>query len=291
MKDNKFATRRLKTSYVSTVVSISLVLFMLGLLAIVVLHARKLSNYVKENIELSVILKDENLKEVDITTLQKELDATKFVKSTRYVTKEEAAKKLQEDLGEDFVNFLGFNPLLASIEVHLNAEYANQDSLKKIEQNLLQNKMVREVFYQKSLVDLVNENIKTISLIILIFSGLLAVIAVALINNTIRLSLYSKRFLIRSMQLVGATQGFIRKPFLFKGMLHGLYGGIIAIFLLVGVLFIAQREMPELFQIEDVQLFLELFLAVIVTGVIISFASTFFAVRKYVRLKVDELYY
>ncbi len=290
MQENKYTNRRLRTSYLSTIMSISLVLFMLGLLAVIILHARKLSNFVKENIELSVIL-DEKVKDVEIATLQKELDASKFVKSTQYVTVEDAAKKLQKDLGEDFVNFLGYNPLLPSIDVHLYAQYANPDSITWIEKNIVTNKFVKEVHYQKSLVDLVNENLRMISLIILVFSGLLSVIAIALINNTIRLSLYSKRFLIRSMQLVGATQGFIRKPFLLKGMIHGFYGALIANLLLAGILYIAQRQIPELFEIQDVKLFSELFLAVIGAGIIISLISTYLAVRKYIRLKLDDLYY
>lgn len=290
MQENKYTNRRLRTSYVSTIMSISLVLFMLGMLAVIILHARKLSDYVKENIELSIFLNN-NVKDVDIAKLQKELDASKFVKSTQYVTIEEAAKKLEKDLGEDFVNFLGYNPLFPSIDVHLYAQYANPDSIRLIETKISDNKVIKEIHYEKSLVDLVNENLKMISLIILVFSGLLSVIAIALINNTIRLSLYSKRFLIRSMQLVGATQSFIRKPFLLKGMLHGFYGAIIANLLLAGILYIGQRQIPELFEIQDIKLFAQLFLAVILLGIIISFVSTYMAVRKYIRLKLDDLYY
>ncbi len=290
MQENKYTNRRLKTSYLSTIMSISLVLFMLGLLAIIILHAHKLSNFVKENIELSVFL-NENVKDVEIAQIQKELDASKFVKSTQYVTIEEAAKKLEKDLGEDFVNFLGYNPLFPSIDVHLHAQYANPDSIRLIESRISNNKMIKEIHYEKSLVDLVNENLKMISLIILVFSGLLSVIAIALINNTIRLSLYSKRFLIRSMQLVGATQSFIRKPFLLKGMVHGFYGALIANLLLAGVLYIAQRQIPEFFEIQDIKLFAQLFLAVVLLGILISLVSTYMAVRKYIRLKLDDLYY
>jgi cell division transport system permease protein len=290
MQENKFASRRLRTSYLSTIMSISLVLFMLGLLSVIIVYAGKLSNYVKENIELSIIL-NESIKEPEIALLQQELNTTKFVKSTQYVTTAEAAKKLQKDLGEDFVNFLGYNPLLPSIDVHLHARYANQDSIKWIEKKIATHPEVKEIHYQHSLVDLVNEHLRIISLVILVFSGLLAVIAIALINNNIRLSLYSKRFLIRSMQLVGATQGFIRKPFIVKGMVHGFYGALIANVLLAGILYIAQRQIPELMVLQDMKLFGQLFLAVIVAGVLISFVSTYMAVRKYIRLKLDDLYF
>jgi cell division transport system permease protein len=188
---------------------------------LVIVHARKLSDYVKENIELSVFMK-EDANEVDIIRFQKSLDASGFVKSTEYITKDAAAEKLKQDLGEDFINFLGYNPLQPSIDIRLKAIYANSQNLIWIERDIKKSPVVAEVYYQKSLVNLVNENLRSIALTILVFSGLLAVIAIALINNTIRLALYSKRFLIHSMQLVGATKSFIRKPFIVKGIMHGL---------------------------------------------------------------------
>lgn len=285
----KYARRRAQTSYFSTVISISLVLFMLGTLGLIVLHAKKLSDYVKENIGFSVILK-ENVKEVDIVQLQKTLDAANYVKSTEYITKEKAAESLKNDLGEDFISFLGYNPLLASIEVRLKADFANNDSIAWIERDLLSNTKVKEVIYQKSLISMVNENIKKISLVMLGFSALLLIISIALINNTIRLSIYSKRFLIKSMQLVGATKGFIRRPFVIKGIMQGIYAGIIAVALLVGLLYLAQREIPELLFLQDEQLIAILFGFVILLGVLISWFSTFLAVRKYLRLKTDDLY-
>ena len=221
---------------------------------------------------------------------QKSLDASRYVKSTDFITKEEAAKILQQDLGEDFVEFLGYNPLLSSIDVHLKADYANVDSISNIETELLKNEEVKEVYYQKSLVDLVNKNVKTIGLVILIFSSLL-IICIALINNSIRLSIYSKRFLIKTMQLVGATQGFIRKPFIVRGVKHGVYGAFIAILLLSGVIYLMQKQIPELIELQDIDLFVTLFVFVIILGVFITFVSTLLAVRKYVRLKTDDLYY
>jgi len=263
---------------------------MLGLLGLIILNTKKISDQVKENISFQIILKDD-AKEVDVARLQKTLDVSDYAKSNEYVTKEDAAKTLQKDLGEDFINFLGYNPLLSSINVHLRAEYANTDSIGWIEKNLMNNKLVKEVLYQKSLVSMVNENAKKISLIILIFSGLLMVIALALINNTIRLSIYSKRFLIKTMLLVGATQGFIRKPFLLKGIKHGLYSAAIAIALLLTIIYLAEKELPELSTIQDSQMLLLLFALVTLLGVIISGVSTSLAVRKYLRLKTDDLYY
>ena len=201
----------------TTLVSITLVLFMLGLLGLTVLHARKLSDYVKENIGFRVYMKS-TVREAGIMQLQKILDATEYVKSTEYITPEQAAEELSRDLGEDFIDFLGYNPLPPAIDLRLKASYANVDSLEMIETELMKNEDVKEVFYVKSLVHLINSNIRKISILLLGFSGLLLIIAIALINNTIRLSVYSKRFIIRSMQLVGATQSFIRRPFIFKGI-------------------------------------------------------------------------
>ncbi len=287
--EEKFQKKRLRSSYFTVIVSISLVLFMLGLQGLILLQAQKLSNYVKENIGFTVILKDE-VKDVDVARLQKSLDASRFVKSTEFVDKEEAAKELQADLGEDFVQFLGYNPLLASIDVHLDAGYANTDSLKWIEADLMQNPKVKEVFYQKNLVALVNENIRKISIVLVAFSTLLLIIAVALINNSIRLAIYSRRFIIRSMQLVGATQGFIRRPFVWRGILNGVYGAIIAIGFLSGIIYYAQQEFPELIELEDQQIFLSLFGIVLLLGVLITWMSTGLAVRKYLRIKTDKLY-
>jgi cell division transport system permease protein len=286
---DKSSVRRLRTSYFTTVISISLVLFMLGLLGMIILNANKLSDHVKENISIAVILKD-NAKEVEIIQLRKMLDASKFVKSTEYITKEEAAISLQKELGEDFVSFLGFNPLLSSLDVHLQASYANNDSISWIEKDLLANPRVKEVFYQKSLVDLVNENLKKISLVIVCFSSLLLIIAVALINNTIRLSIYSKRFIIKTMQLVGATRGFIRRPFVLAGILQGIYGALISIALLSGVIYVAQKEVPELIELQDVQLFASIFGIVLLIGILISWICTSFAVTKFLKLKTGDLY-
>lgn len=289
MAENKKERTHIGSS-ITTVVSLSLVLFMLGLLGIIILNTNKLSDNLKENIGIQIILND-NAKEVDIQHLTKTLDASEYVKSTEFVNKEDAANHLQEDLGEDFIGFLGYNPLLPSINVHLKAAYANTDSITWIEQDLLKSKLVKELVYQKSLVSMINENVEKIGLVILAFSCLLMLIAIALINNTIRLSIYSKRFIIKTMQLVGATQSFVRWPFVLKGIKHGLYGALIAIAMLIGVLYFAQRQLPELVELQDEKMLATLFGLVTVIGIIISWISTSLAVRKYLRLKADELYY
>lgn len=287
--ETSYSSKKTKTFYISTIISISLVLLMVGLLGLIILHAKSLSNYVKENIVLSVIV-SENAKEVDISKLRSQLDMNPYVKSTQYVSKELAAKNLQKDMGEDFVNFLGYNPLLSSIDVYLKAEYANNQSIEALERELSSNKLVKEVFYQKSLVDLINDNLRTIGIIILAFGGVLMLIAIALINNTIRLAMYSQRFLIKSMQLVGATKNFIRKPFILTGVLHGLLAGLIAITLLIGVIILAQKQIPELIILQNYVEFAFLFLAVLSAGILLSLFSTWMAVSKYLNLRIDDLY-
>jgi cell division transport system permease protein len=281
--------RRLKTSYLSTIVSITLVLYVLGLLGIIIMHTQKLSEHIKENIGFSIILMD-NARMADINHLQKSLDAFESVKSTEYISKEKAAEELIAELGEDFVQFLGYNPLFPSIEVKLNAAWANPDSLAVFETSVLQSNIVKEVDYQKDLVHIVNENLQKIGFALLLFGLLLLVIAFTLINNTIRLSVFSKRFLIKSMQLIGATQTFIRRPFVFKGIMQGLVGSVIAIVLLLASLYGAQKSVPELIDFQDIEMLFSIFVLVIILGIVISWISTWFAVRKYLRIKTDNLY-
>jgi len=284
VNEDKSSQKRLQASTVTTIISISLVLFMLGLLGLIILHAGKLSDYVKENIGFSVIIK-EDIKEPAILEFQKKLDTESYVKSTDYITSEQAAEDLTKELGEDFVDFLGFNPLLPSIDIRLNAEYANNDSLKVLEEQLLKSNVVKEVFYHKSLVDMVNRNIRRIGLVILSFSLVLLLISIALINNTIRLSVYSKRFIIKAMQLVGATRSFISKPFIVKSLLHGLISSLIAIVLLGVVLYFSRQALPELIDLQEIDLFLSLFGIVTVLGLLITGLSTLFAVGRYLHLK------
>ena len=289
-KESKVVKRRLRSSYFVSIISISLLLFIVGLMGLLVLNARNLSEYVKENISFSVIL-DEDVKEVDIIRIQKNLDAARYVKSTRYITKERAARELEEMLGEDFISYLGYNPLLPSIEVYLYAAYANPDSIQVIEKDIEQFSNVQEVYYQKSLVHLVNENIRQISIILIAFSLMLFLVSISVINNTIRLSVYARRFLINTMQLVGATNSFIRRPFLYKSAFHGMFAAIFANALMLGLIYMAQKEFAELFGFQDIQTIGMLFLAVIVLGIIINLISTFFAVTRFLRLKTDDLYY
>ncbi|MFW6218602.1 MAG: cell division protein FtsX [Bacteroidota bacterium] len=288
-KEAKINKRRLRSSYLTSVISIMLVLLLLGILGLLVLNTRRLSDHVKENIGFSVILKD-NIKEAEILRLQKNLDATSYVKSTEYITKEEAALELQQELGEDFIKFLGYNPLLASIDVKLYAPYANPDSINVIETDLQQYEQVKEVYYQKSLVHLVNENVKRISFIILIFSGMLFLIAIALINNTIRLSVYSRRFIIKTMQLVGANNAFIRRPFLYRSILHGITASLGAVLLLLLIVYYVQQEFSEIVSLRDIEILGILFVFVVLIGILINLTSTYFAVNRYLKMNTDNLY-
>jgi cell division transport system permease protein len=262
---------------------------MLGLLGILLYHANSVSNYVKENIGFTIIV-NENVEEARIRDIQKELSVAPYVKESRYITKEEAATMLMKELGEDFVGFLGYNPLLPSLEVRLKATYANNDSITWIEKKILSNKDIKEVYYQKSLVNVINENVRRISLIILAFSTILLLISIVLINNTIRLAVYSKRFIIKTMQLVGATENFIRRPFLLASLAHGIYSALIALLLLTGTLFLAYRQFPDFINMQDYRLYLTLFLLVTILGMVISLISTFFAVRKFLRTRSEFLY-
>jgi len=281
---------RLRSSYLTQIVSISLVLFLLGLLGFVIINARELSNYFRESLSFSVML-DEDAKEADIRMLQKDLDAKHFVKSTEYISKDQAAENLKEDLGEDFLSFMGYNPLLASIDVYLLADYTHPDSVLNIERYLMDYDVVNEVYFQESFLHLINENVRKISAFLLIFSGLLLFISLTIINNTIRISVYSKRFLIRTMQLVGATRSFIRKPFLVRSVLHGIIAALFSVVLLMTILFFVEQEFYLLFTLQDIGLLLYLFGAIIIIGILINLVSTFFSVNKYLGISEDKLYY
>jgi cell division transport system permease protein len=278
-----------KTIYISTVFGIALVLLMIGLLGLLLIEANNLSNYVKENIVLNIFV-DDVAHETDVLQLQKQLEANPMVKHTLYVTKELAARNLQKDLGEDFVKFLGYNPLSQSLDVYLKAEFDNNADIERFKTALLKNPLVKDVKYQQSLVDQMNQNLTSISLIILAFALVFVILSVALINNTIRIAIYSQRFLIKSMQLVGATKGFIRKPFLLYGIWHGLLGGLIAILILVGTLFLAYKEIPDLVILRNYTEFAIVFVFVLGLGIFISGFSTFLAVNKFLRLKLYDLY-
>lgn len=282
--------QNLFNSHFTITISIALVLFLLGIMGILVFTADKVTDHVKENIGFSIVLED-NARDVDVRRMQKYLDAMQYVKSTEFIDKDRAAEELSEELGEDFLDFLGDNPLLASIEVHLKAEYANSDSIAIIEKEFESYSNIREVIYQKDLIQLVNENVRKITVIILTFSLLLFIVSIALINNTVRLSIYSQRFLINTMQLVGATSSFIRRPFVSRCVIDGFIGALLAIGMLSGLIYSSQAELKTIISFSDVELIAMVYSALILIGMLITQFSAFFAVNKYLRLRSDELYF
>jgi cell division transport system permease protein len=289
IKTSKEGGKRLRSSYASSVISISLVLFMLGLLGLLVLDAKKISDYVREHVQLNIFLKD-NIEEAELNKYIASINQLPYVRSSRYVSKEEALDSLKKDLGEGALGMLESNPLPATIDVNINVLYARPDSLEKIKETLSFNKNVVEVTYQQNEVDKMNKNFSTLAMIILIVCGLLLFIAMVLINNTIRISLYSKRFLIKSMQLVGATKSFIRWPFLKRGLMHGFIAGLVSIVLLSGIIYLIQQRFPEFGQLSDIRILGILFLGVIVFGFILSGLSTYFAINRHLKRSVDDLY-
>ncbi|MDP2189483.1 MAG: permease-like cell division protein FtsX [Sphingobacteriaceae bacterium] len=285
----KYFRRKARRTTITAVISISLVLFLLGLFSVLVMNAKMLSDYVKEHLEVQIYLNEEaELK--DIKTLERQLQAMPYVKQLDFVSKEAAVAVLTEDLGEDFVDFLGYNPLLSSFNMTVTADFANTDSLKTVKEFLLANAIVKEVYYQENVLDLINKNLRTIALVIAGFSALLLLITVTLINNSIRLSLYSQRFLIKSMQLVGATAWFIKKPYLFKSFLQGLVSVFVAISLLYGVMQVSDAQLPELKELRNDTFTLYIGIGMLLIGLVISLVSTWFAISKYLRNKIDDLY-
>jgi cell division transport system permease protein len=287
--DTGYSSTRLTGSYLTLVISVSLVLFLLGLLGLIIINARELSDYFRESLSFSVMLDDES-READIRMLQKDLDAKHYVKSTQYVSKDEAAVKMKEELGEDFISFLGDNPLPPSIDVYLYAGYTSPDSVAVIEKYIMEYPFVKEVMVPESLLILINENIRKISLFLLIISTFMFIIALTIINNTIRLSIYSRRFIIRTMHLVGATRAFIRKPFIVQGAIQGLLSALVAMILIMILLYLVEKEFLLVFTFESPRLLILLGLAIIVTGIIISVVSAFFSVNRYLDIPEDKLY-
>ena len=286
---DKFQKRRLISSYFSVVLSVFLVLFLLGILGLFVINSKKLSDDFKEEIAMTVFFKNEANDSI-INAFKEELKIAKFVKSSVYVTKEQAAKTHTDVIGEDFMTFLGANPLQNSFDIYLNADYIDLNNIDKIESRLRNNLMVSDVVYDKQLVNLVNENIKKVSLWILIISGFLAVVAVLLINSSMRLSIYSNRFIIKTMQMVGATKSFIRKPFIWRSIKLGLIGSILAVLALIGTLIYLNNSYPNL-GILDNQLMIGLvLLGVLSAGILITWISTFFATQRFLNLRTDDLY-
>ncbi|MGL4493356.1 MAG: cell division protein FtsX, partial [Tannerellaceae bacterium] len=249
-----------------------------------------LSSYVKESISFSIVLK-ENAKQADIDRLQKRLAKEDFVKSTLFISKEQAAKELEAEIGENPETFLGFNPLSSTIEIKLNSEYANPDSLVIIEQQIKTDTQIEDLLYRKDMMQIVNENVKRVGIILLGLAAILSIISFALINNTIRLHIYSKRFLIHTMKLVGATPGFIRRPFIRQNLANGFMAGLLALAMLAGALYYANIEIPGLQGVLTPELLIETAIIVIGAGMLLTTIATWCAVNKYIKMKFDKLYY
>jgi cell division transport system permease protein len=285
----KFQKRRLISSYFSVVLSVFLVLFLLGILGFFIINSKKLADDFKEEIAMTVFFK----KEANDTILKafgQELKTTKFSRSFVYVSKEQAAKEHTDIIGEDFVTFLGENPLQNSYDIHLKADYVVRDSIAKIESGLRKNPMVSDIVYDKQLVNLVNDNIKKVSMWILIISAFLTFIAVLLINSSLRLSIYSNRFIIKTMQMVGATKSFIRKPFVMRSIKLGMIGAGLAVLALIGVLIYLESNFPDLGILDDKLLIGLVLVGVFGLGVLITWLSTYFATQRFLNLRTDDLY-
>lgn len=275
--------------FITSSISTTLVLLLLGLVVFFVLAANNLSVYVRENINFSVLISDD-MKETDILKLQKRLNNEPFVKETEYISKKQALKEQTEAMGTDPQEFLGYNPFTASIEIKLHSDYANSDSIAKIEKLIKRNTNIQDVLYQKDLIDAVNENIRNISLVLLALAVMLTFISFALINNTIRLAIYSKRFLIHTMKLVGASWGFIRRPFLKRNIWSGVLAAFIADTILMGAAYWLVSYEPELIRVITPEVMLLVSGAVLVFGVVITFLCAYLSINKYLRMKASTLY-
>jgi len=289
-KQKKISATRVFNSRFTSTLSISLVLFLIGIMLVLGFLAKDLSNYVKENIGISVVV-DDDMNLPDVKMFQKRLESSPWVRSVNYIDKETALKQLVKDLGENPEDLLGQNPLLASFDINLKANYANSDSITKIENTLKQNKDVVEVIYHKDLIHLINENIKRISLILMALAVLLTLISYSLIRNTVRLMIYSKRFLIRTMQLVGANGNFIRKPFLIENLWAGVIAAVFAMGLLYGTLTYLEQKFAGTLHILDLQSLVLVFVSMLVFGILIITLATWLAVNRYLKMNTNDLYY
>lgn len=287
---DSFNKRRLLTSYFSVIVSITLVLFLLGFFGFLVFSTKKLANHFKEQVTVTILIKDE-AKSADIAQLQKTLSVASFVKSLRFISKDEAAETFSKDIGEDFVSFIGTNPLQNVIDLSLKAEYAEPDRMTEIKRELEQNSFVSEVVYDQSLVALIHENVNRIGLITLVFSALFTFVSVLLINASIRLSIYSKRFIIKTMQLVGATRSFIRRPFIRTNVRLGILSAFLAILLFYGSLLAIVKSYPEFSVLLDNTVLCIVFIGILTMGIFISWLSTYFATQRFLNLNTNDLYY
>ena len=287
---DKYQKRKLISSYISVVISIALVLFLLGCLGLLVINSKKVADHFKEQVVMTIYLND-TAKEVEVNQLKKSLAMAEYSKEATYVSKEEAAELMKAETGEDFMDFVGYNPLKNSIDVYLKADFVTTEKLSEISESLSTKSFIEEIRYDNDLVELMNDNVKKISFWVLIISGLFTLIAVLLINSSIRLAVYSKRFIIKTMQMVGATKSFIRRPFVWKSVQLGIIGAIVALVGMAAVLYYLDITFPELELLRNTVMIVGLFVGVFVLGVIITWISTFIATQRFLNLKTDQLYY
>ncbi|MBQ0117415.1 MAG: permease-like cell division protein FtsX [Flavobacterium sp.] len=285
----KFQRRRLISSYFSVILSIFLVLFLLGSLGLFVIHSEKISNNFKEEIPMSIYFKDE-ANDTILKSFETSLSKEVYIKSYEFISKENAATNNKDIVGEDFLEFLGMNPLPNSFDIHLKGNYVQADSLRKIETKFKENNLISEVIYDKKLVDMANENIKKISFWILVISGFFTLISMLLINSSLRLSVFSKRFIIKTMQMVGATKSFIRRPFIYTSMKLGVVGAVLAIIALIGMIFYIDGLFPSLGIASDYLSMGIVFVSIFAFGILIALISTFFATQRFLNLRTDDLY-
>ena len=290
IKERNIIARRLLHSYLSSIISIALVLMLIGFFGILAANAGAVQNYFKENVRVSAILK-ENVEEQQAKKLQQKLETHPAVKGSKFISKEQGTRELKQMLGEDFLEAFDSNPIPISIELYLKGEYFNPDSIRHVATSLLENRQIEEIAYQESLLELLNENFERIAYVFLIFAGLLMFISFVLINNTVRLNVYSKRFSIYTMRLVGAKRSFIRAPFLVKSIFQGLLSGLLAVLALLGLLYLVRNEFEQMFAIFNMQLVAYVLVAVVVLGAVICLVCTFFVVNRLVSLNNDDLYY
>ncbi len=286
----KYQKRRLRSSYLSVIISIALVLFLVGLLGLILIKTNTITQHFKEKVTITIFLND-NAKDSDVEILEAELKKTEYTKSVKYVSKKVAAKIYSEDIGEDFVAFLGDNPLKNAIDISLKSEFVTPEKMAEIEKELMVRSIISEVTYDKPLIDLLTKNITRLSFWMLLFSTFFTLMAVVLINSSIRLSVYSKRFTIKTMQMVGATKGFIRIPFILKSVKLGIAGALVSIIGLVVFIIYVNNTIPELEMLSDYKILGVLFLIIICLGILITWLSTFFATQRFLNLRTDELYY
>ncbi|MGB1231362.1 MAG: cell division protein FtsX [Winogradskyella sp.] len=287
---DNYQKRKLISSYISVVISIALVLFLLGCLGLLVINSKKVADHFKEQVVMTIYLND-TAKEVEINQLKKSLAMADYTKDAIYVSKEDAAEFMKAENGEDFMDFMGFNPLKNAIDVYLKADFVTTDKLTEITENLSSKSFIEEIRYDNDLVELMNDNVKKITFWVLLISGLFTLIAVLLINSSIRLAVYSKRFIIKTMQMVGATKRFIRRPFIWKSVQLGIVGALIALVGMAVVLYYLNIAFPELELLKNTVLITGLFAAILLLGILITWVSTFIATQRFLNLKTDQLYY